>query len=391
MRVLQLHARYRVAAGEDTVVDAEAEALRRAGHTVERFTVANPTTAGASLVALARSLHNQRVAGGVADAIDRVDPDVVHVHNTWFALSSAAVVAAGRRDRPVVATLHNFRLACISTDLFRDGAVCTACVGRSPLPGVVHGCYRNSRVVSAVQAAELLSTRRRRVLDRYVTTFVVPSQFMADRLLDVGIPATRLVVKPHFLDDGGPRPSPPSSSNEVVVVGRVAPGKGLDTLLSAWPGDTGLHLTVIGAGPLEDELRRTAPPSVTWTGWLERAEIRHRLARARALVMPSELYETFGMVLVEAMCAGLPVIVTSAAGAAEIVEPPAALLVPPRDPDRLARAIRQLVDDRFVDDVGARNRSRYLARYTESAGVRALEQVYDAAVAAHHSLRTGAR
>ncbi len=377
MKILQLHAQYRIAAGEDSVVENEAAALRRAGHDVAQLIVANPTAAGPSVAALARSLHNRPVARRVRDEIARVRPDVVHVHNTWFALSSSAVDAAASCGVPVVMTVHNYRLGCLSADLFRDGAVCTACVGRTPWAGVRHGCYRGSRALSAVQATEIVVTRRRGVLTNSVRRFVAPSQFMADRLVDIGLPADRLVVKPHFVADPGPRPAPPSRSGAVVAVGRLAPGKGIDTLLEAWGQRVGgagsMRLAVIGDGPLRDTL--APPPDVEMAGWLTREAVTDRLLRARALVMPSEWYEPFGMVLIEAMAAGLPVIVTTAAGARSIVDPPERLVAPPSDPVALAGALDALDDD-TVDTAGAQNRARFTSTYTEAAGVADLESLY---------------
>ena len=116
-------------------------------------------------------------------------------------------------------------------------------------------------------------------------------------------------------------------------------------------------------------------------GWCDHDDIRARLLNARALVMPSELYETFGMVLVEAMSSGLPVIVNTAAGAAAIVEPPSRLLVPPGQPAALAAALNAL-DDATVDEVGAANRQRFERHYSESLGVSALEAIYREAIAA---------
>jgi glycosyltransferase involved in cell wall biosynthesis len=385
MRILQLHARYRIRAGEDAVVDHEASALRRAGHEVLQLAVDNPTARLATVAALARSVHNASAARVVRGRIDVFRPDVVHVHNTWFSLSSSAVAAAADSGVPVVMTLHNFRLGCLGTDLYRDGAVCTACVGRAPLPGVLHGCYRGSRVLSALQATEVMVTRRRSVLDAAVTRFVAPSRFMADRLADIGVPLDRTVVKPHFVDDPGPRHIAPSASRHVLAVGRLAQGKGIDTLLDAWASsvessrhDRTLH--IIGDGPQADDLRRRLPAGVEMLGWRERDEIRARMLGARALIAPSELYETFGMVLVEAMSAGLPVIVNTVAGAAAIVEPPPALLVPPRDPSALAGALDAL-DDPTVDTVGVANRQRFEQQYSEPVGVAALERLYDDAIA----------
>jgi len=380
MRILQLHARYRIRAGEDTVVDNEAAGLRRAGHTVEQLTVDNPTERVATVAALARSVHNRSAARLVRDHIAAHRPDVVHVHNTWFALSSSAVAAAASTGVPVVMTLHNFRLGCLSTDLFRDGAICTACVGRTPLPGVLHGCYRGSRVLSALQATEVVVTRRRGVLNDAVTRFVAPSQFMADRLADIGVPVERTIVKAHFVDDPGTRIAAPSASDDILVIGRLAPGKGIDTLWDAWASArttqrSGMRLQIIGDGSLAGDLARRLPDGATMLGWQDRDEITRRLLSARALVMPSELYETFGMTLVEAMSAGLPVIVNTAAGAAAIVDPPPTLVVPPGQPDALAAALDTL-DDSTVDEVGAANRRRFEQHFSEAVGVAALERLY---------------
>jgi glycosyltransferase involved in cell wall biosynthesis len=374
MRVLQVHSRYRITAGEDSVVDNEAAALRRNGHDVRQFLVENPSGALAAVHTLARSLHNRRSGRRVHAEIMAHRPDVVHVHNTWFALSSSAVAAAAATGVPVVMTIHNYRLGCIGADLFRDGAVCTACVGRSPVRGVLHGCYRDSRLLSAVHATEVAVTRSRHVLDRSVARFVAPSRFMADRLLDMGVPRDRLVVKPHFVTDPGPRPNPPSTSDEVLCVGRLAPGKGIDTLLEAWPGvEGGLRLAIVGDGPLE--LAGRTPPGVELLGWCSRAEVTERMLRARALVMPTEWYEPFGMVLIEAMSAGLPVIVTTAAGARTIVGGRESLVVPPGRPEALAAAVNSLDDD-TVDTEGRANRARFETRYTEAIGVADLEALY---------------
>ncbi len=364
------------------MVDNEGAALRRAGHDVDQVLAENPTGALASSLALARSLHNRGAAARVRSAIEAVAPDVVHVHNTWFSLSSSVVTAAASTGVPVVMTLHNYRLGCLSTDLFRDETVCTACVGRTPARGVIHGCSRGSRALSAVQATEVMLTRSRRVLDRSVRRFIIPSRFMADRLIDIGVPADRIIVKAHFSADVGPRAAPPSRSGDVVVVGRLAPGKGIDTLLDAWRLSSAARerrLTVIGDGPLAERLRAGAPSRVDFVGWLSRDDVARRMLSARALVMPTEWYEPFGMVLIEAMSAGVPIVTTTMAGARAIVGGSDELVVPPRRPAALAAALDAL-DDTTVDAEGAANRARYEATYTEQRGLDELLAAYATAI-----------
>lgn len=377
MKILQVHARYRVRAGEDTVVDQEAAALERAGHDVVRVLAENPPDALSSVTTLARCLDNRSAAARVEHAVQTQRPDVVHVHNTWFALSSAAVRAAASSAAPVVMTLHNFRLGCVGTDLFRDDEVCTACVGRGPWRGVRHGCYRDSRVLSAVQAVEIAVTRKRQILPAAVDRFVAPTRFMADLLMDIGLPGDRVVVKPHFVHDPGHRALPPSAATDVVVVGRLAPGKGIATLLDAWRRSAArdrFRLVVVGDGPEAPRVRDAASIGVELLGWRDRDEVTERLLGARALVAPWERYEPFGMVLIEAMSAGLPVIVTSAAGADEIVGDGAAV-VPPGSAAALAAALDGLTDA-IVDRQGALNRERFVQHFDEPAGTAALEALY---------------
>ena len=386
MKILQLHAGYRTPAGEDTVVGKEAEALRHAGHEVRQHIEQNPSKATAAISSLARSRRNRRVERDVLRAIDEFGPDVAHVHNTWFALSSSVFDAAASRDMPIVMTIHNYRLGCLSVDLFRGDDVCTACVGRSPWPGVVHGCYRESRLLSAVCATEIVSTRRRGALD-LVDRFVAPTGFMGDRLIDIGVPAARLTIKPHFTDDAGARSAPPSASNDVLFIGRLAPGKGLHPLMRAWERyrsghENGLHLVVIGDGPLASELHELAPRDVEFAGWLPYEEVRERMLAARALVFPSEWYEPFGMVLIEALSAGLPVIASTASDAAAITDTPETLVTRAGDEHELVRAFEALSDE-LVDRVGADARRRYEAEFSEDVGVANLERLYASVLDGH--------
>ncbi len=90
MKVLQLHVQYRER-GEDNVVEADRQILEDAGHVVHQHTEMNPTKTLPSVASLAASTWNLAAAGRVRAAVDRFDPDVVHVHNTWFALSPAVL------------------------------------------------------------------------------------------------------------------------------------------------------------------------------------------------------------------------------------------------------------------------------------------------------------
>ena len=74
-------------------------------------------------------------------------------------LSPSVLYACRDAGVPVVATLHNYKLACASGDFFRNGTVCHDCAGHLPSRAVLHGCYRGSRAATAPVALSIAAHR----------------------------------------------------------------------------------------------------------------------------------------------------------------------------------------------------------------------------------------
>jgi glycosyltransferase involved in cell wall biosynthesis len=383
VRILQVHTRYRQPGGEDVVADAEAAMLRQAGHDVVAYDARNPNGAFAAAASLVLSPWNPAAARALREAVRRLRPDVAHVHNTWYALSPSVVAELHDAGVPVVMTLHNYRLLCANGMLFRDGRPCEDCVGSHPWHGVRHGCYRASMALSVPAAATIALHRQLGTWQRRVGVFVAMTQFARERFVAGGLPAERIIVKPHFVADLGLRSTPPSASKQLLYVGRLSAEKGVGVLVEAFSRLTdrnGLQLVIVGDGPERAALERRAGPGVRFVGRLSREETLRRMHGARALAFPSIWYEGQPMAVLEAMAAGLPVVASDIGGVAEILERGAGWLCPSGDAAAWATTLRRLADPAAVDATGLAARARWRERHTPEAGLSRLEAAYERAM-----------
>jgi glycosyltransferase involved in cell wall biosynthesis len=386
LRVLVVHNRYRSAqpSGEDAVVDAELALLRSGGHEATLFERRSDDIASMSLARKAmvplRVPWNSAARDALLAELRASRPDVVHVHNTFPLLSPAVLAACASAGVPVVATLHNYTQVCPTGTLYRDGAVCTACTGRLPLPAVRHGCYRGSRLATVPLAANLAANRRRWLST--VERFFCISAAQRETLVANGMPGERLHVKHNFVPEPGVRRT--GAGSHVLFLGRLTEEKGVRLLMSAWDrlGDVGLPLVIAGTGPLEDDVRAWAADrsDVRYVGLQDKAACRSLTAQAAAVVVPSVWLETFGLVVVEAMAAGVPAVAADHGSLPELVAD-TGLVHRPNDARSLADALRRVLEPSLNQKLGEAARRRYEAEFSPQAGLANLVAGYRAAIA----------
>lgn len=382
--VLHVHCRYREPGGEDAVVATERDLLRSSGWTVVEHNAANPSAPMASAARLALAPWNPASYVAIQRAAQDSGADIAHVHNTWFSLSPSIVEGLHRAGIPVVMTVHNYRLACVNGLLYRDGQPCTDCVGRSPLRGVVHRCYRGSALSSSAVASTLSLNRMLSTWRRCVRCFVVLNDVAGQVVVATGVPADRVVTGANHVVDHGVRRHRPSESRELLYVGRLAFEKGIDLLLDAWrmwrPDET-WNLTIVGDGPLRPALEDMADRRVRFVGHLEATDVAARLRTARALVLPSVVYENQPMVSLEAFAAGLPVLGRGFGGIRQVIRVLGdAWMVPASTVDEWRNALDIVRNPAEVDRAGAVARDEFERNYSVTAARAQLTQLYSTVI-----------
>jgi glycosyltransferase involved in cell wall biosynthesis len=366
MKILIIHNAYQSASpsGEDIVAREEAALLREHGHEVIEHWRHNDELEGLGRAALALKAG----AGSVFSAssllemrtlLRRERPDVAHFHNIFPLISPSAYLACKLEGVPVVQTLHNYRLVCANGMLFRDGKVCELCPEKGSYWGLVHGCYRDSRLMTSAHVIGQYLHGFLKTHARLVDRFIALTDFAREKMIRWGLPAEKVVVKPNFAPRIKTDPDAPRKG--FLFVGRLDEAKGVRVLVEAARLAPDLEFSMIGDGPLSDEVSRGCPPNLAMKGRLPFEETHRAIAGARAVVLPSLCYEGFPRVIAEAMSAGTPVIASNHGAMAAIVKNDEnGLLFEPGNPQELASACgRMSIDSELASRLSAGANATY--------------------------------
>jgi phosphatidylinositol alpha-mannosyltransferase len=332
-------------------VSSLAGRLRDRGHTVEILAPAD--TPSAEIRSLGRSVgipyngsvarvaFGPRVALRTRRAMKRVRPDVVHVHEPFA--PSAGMLALLTAAAPVVATFHS---SAPESRAYKAAAP------------ILRPLWRKIAVKIAV------SEEARRTVERAFGpgARVIPNGIALERFANL---------------------TPPAGDNQrILFIGRLEPRKGAGILLDAFKGVAArvpeASLMFVGEGPERKALEREAAGlDVAFHGRLEHEELAAALERSAVLCAPSLGGESFGIVLLEAMAAGRPVVASDIPGYAAVARDGIdALLVPPGDAAALASVLTALLrDPARARAMGVAGRER-AARFSWDVVAGEVEQAY---------------
>jgi glycosyltransferase involved in cell wall biosynthesis len=290
--------------------------------------------------------HPGPKAGPIRRLLRAIRPDVVHFHN--LSLIGGPGLLRMPMGAPVkLMTTHEHWLVCPLHVLWKlDREVCASrdCVR----------CCLHARKPPQLWRSSALMDRSLHCLDALICPSRSTQAEHARR--GVRVPTVHLpYFLPHDYTGLPPAPTPKLPRPYVAAAGRLEKVKGFQDAIAAMRHLPGLDLRIAGTGQYEPELRAAARgmSNVHFEGRLDAAQVAALFRGARAVVVPSLVYETFGYVVLEAFAERTPVVVRDLGALPELVADSGGGLVFD-SPDGLVAALRRLAtDDRLRDRLGA--------------------------------------
>ena len=287
-----------------------------------------------------RPFGSKEVAKKFAALVDDFKPDVVHVGNIHSQLSPIIVKIAHEKGLMVVWSIHDYKLLCPRYDFLQNGkTVCEECL-RNVHAVLDHNCVKNSKVASFLGYKEAMKWTRKD-LDEWTDSFVCASDFVSNIMVRGGFSKEKVHTIMHSIDTDGcmlDSYQPKDERDYYCFIGRLSHEKGSKTLIEA-ANRLSHKLVVIGDGPLSEELKAIAHENIEFVGFQNWDGIKRIVSKARFCVAPSEWYEVLGLVNLEALCLGVPLLGANIGSIPYLINQSNGLTFEPRNVEDLSNKI----------------------------------------------------
>jgi len=382
LKIAHIHNWHRFGGGSETVVETTVRLLQARGHQVVQRTFDSRQfmhTLRGKANAFFRGIYSPAGRKTIRHMIAESAPDVVHIHEVYPYFSPWILKDLRRAGIPVVMTCHDYRLTCPISTHFRNGEICTRCRDKNEWQCLLNNC-RNNIFESAAFALRSITARTMRLFTDNVTSYTTPSHFVKDWLVQSGFPAARIFLLPNVNPVAHPEAKTDMGSY-IGYVGRISEEKGIGTLLDA-ARRTGRPVRLAGDYSAMPELVRTAPANVEFIGKLNRDQLADFYRHAQFVVAPSTCLETFGLVALEAMSYGLPVVASRTGGLQEIIDHGQnGFLFEKGNAAELADIITRLWGNSvLIKQLGETGRERAMRDYNEDVYYSRLNRIYTEAI-----------
>jgi glycosyltransferase involved in cell wall biosynthesis len=326
VKTLLIHNFYQHFGGEDAAALADKDLLESQNEEVIFYTRDNSDIRDFTLVDKLlfplQVIYSGRTERDIEKIVKEKRPDIAFIHNFFPLISPSVYHVLHSLHVPIVQVIHDFRFFCPNGWFFTQGEVCERCKGGNYLNAIRYRCYRDSYLSSALVASSIGLNRLSGMLEK-ISAFVCLTNFLKEKLMEAGIPEAKIFIRPNFMNASPVAPIY-GKGKYALYLGRISPEKGMWTLVRAFQRLKGIRLKIAGTGPIEADLgeylKTNALENIELVGFVKGEDKCKLLADSLFVVLPSECYETFGIVVLEAFAAGKPVVASNIGSLPYVIE-----------------------------------------------------------------------
>lgn len=385
MKILFVHNKYGKLSGEERMVDSFIRLLKDNNHEVEFFSRDSSSLRNSPagfLWATINSFYSRSTLKELETLLNRFKPDIVQVQNIYPLISPHIFRLIKKHKVPVVMRCANYRLFCPTGLMLRDNKICEKCATRTHLFGLVHNC-ENNIARSFVYAIRNEYARVFDLIHPYVDAYIVPSLFQKSKFSSWGVDPKKIHVLPNVLQPLEQTANSKFKLGDYVgYAGRISPEKGIQLILDSAKLLPHIPFKLAGHGLGSYVNTLDFPDNVEYLGMLNGNDFTNFYQNCRFLVIPSQWYETFGLVALEALQHNKPVIASKIGALQEtILDGENGFLFPHDDLNSFIEKINQLWKRPDLVEKFSLNASTSLEhRFGEKTFYRSLLTIYQSVV-----------
>lgn len=368
MKILQIHNYYQIRGGEASVVETEKELLEQNGHQVLQLLAYNK---GLYKLPFVKKVFYKKLE----EILTTNNIDVAHIHNVFQIIGPKVYKILYNYNIPIIQTLHNFRFLC-PNGLFFDNNhnICELCKNGDFNKCVLKKCYQKSYLKSFLMAARVKKTRK--YVENYVSQFIALTDFAKAKFIESGFVNDKIAVKPNFLFlNNNPNYHDKKYS---LYLGRISEEKGLDVLIEAFK-KVNFILKIAGIGNYLTTLKNKAKEysNIKFIGFLSGKEKQKILKNCSFMVLPSKLYESFPISILEAYQYHKAVIASNLGGIPNIVRNNySGYIFENGKIESLVETIHKILENERYKQFGENAFQLFKEKYTQTQNYKILMSVY---------------
>jgi glycosyltransferase involved in cell wall biosynthesis len=331
---------------------------------------------------ISRVIYSIEARKKFAQVIMEFKPDIIHIHNIYHQISPSILPVAKKFNIPVVAHLHDYKMLCPNYKMYNRKGICEKCRGGKYYNCLLNKCLKNSYPKSLLASIEMyLHHRFMKIYEKNIDLYISSSDFMKEKAIEWGLPKNKIFVLPYFIEIEKYHPKF-DKGDYLLYFGRLSEEKGIGTLIKAMESvNKEMTLKIVGTGPEYSNLEKLVKSlhldnRVEFVGSKFNNDLRKIISNSFLVVVPSQWYEVFGIVIIEAQAMGKPVLASRIGGITEIIEDNKnSFLFSPGNHIELAKKINNIINNNDLEAI-AKNANFSVKKYNSMIHIKNLTKIY---------------